>query len=224
MSSTDPHPTPNVGALQRAYRFWPLVYDAICGRIFCSTRREAAMIARRAGRRILEIGVGTGLSLSDYGQRCTVSGIDISPEMIAKARRRVAAEGLADSCDLRIMDAHALEFADEQFDVVVGQFVITLVADPERVLDEAFRVVSPGGELLLANHFLSDNPTIAKFEQAIAPAVHHIGLRPDFPFARVEQWVARQPHAVLHSVQTTGPLGSFSIVRIQKRLAPKTTV
>lgn len=209
---------PDSAVMARAYRLWAPVYDVICGRLFLSSRLRAAAIAGRSGRRVLEIGVGTGLSLGDYGRQNAVCGVDLSPDMIERARRRVLEAGLSQVEMLAIMDAHRLEFTDARFDVVVAQFLITLVAEPETVLDEAFRVTAPGGEIILVNHFRSARPWLARLEQALAPAAHKVGLRPDFPFQRIEGWIAGKPGARLIERIESGPLGCFSIVRIGKGL------
>ena len=207
---------PATFVMQRAYRFWAPVYDLVCGRIFLSSRCAAAAEARSAGRRILEIGVGTGLSLQDYGPGNEISGIDLSPEMIAKARQRAASECRAASCRLEVMDAHHLAFADSAFDVVVAQFVITLVENAERVLDECLRVTAPGGQIILVNHFHTESGAIAWLERHIAPIVHGIGLRPDFPFSRITHWADRHPGVAILERRPSGPFGSFSIVRLRK--------
>lgn len=209
---------PPTHVMARAYRLWAPVYDVVCQPLFLTARVRAAGMAATLGRRILEIGVGTGLSLGDYGPGNEVSGIDLSPEMIGKALVRAA--GLAHVRDLAVMDAHRLTFADAAFDVVVAQFVITLVESPETVLDEALRVTAPGGEIILVNHFRSEHGLAARFEHAIAPAAHRLGLRPDFPFARITDWIAAHPGTVLVSREAAGPFGCFSIVRIRRRAVP----
>lgn len=202
--------------IQRAYRLWAPVYDVICGRIFLSSRLAAAQAAQSNGRRILEIGVGTGLSLSDYGSTIDITGIDLSPDMIARARQRAATDCRAASCVLEVMDAHHLTFEDRDFDVVLAQFVITLVEDAERVLDECLRVTKPGGQIILVNHFQSDTQAIAWLERKMAPVVHGIGLRPDFPFERICNWMALHPGLSIIERRSSGLFGSFTIVRLRK--------
>ena len=86
------------------------------------------------------------------------------------------------------MDAHALAYADASFDCVVGQFVITLVADPERVLSECARVVRPGGQIILVNHLYSERGLAAAVERLLAQKARPFGLRPEFPFQRLADW------------------------------------
>lgn len=208
---------PDQRTIRRAYRLWAPLYDLLCEGLFLSSRRLAATMAGRSGNDILEIGVGTGLSLGDYGPNVSLSGIDLSPEMIARAEIRAANGVAARIRSLRIMDAHDLAFSDARFDVVVAQFLITLVENPERVLDEALRVTRAGGEIILVNHFYSETGPAAWLERHLAPLIRPIGLRPDFPFARVQRW-AEINRVEIVSRTTSGFLGSFSIVRL--RTAP----
>lgn len=215
-SSFAASPDPDRGIMQLAYRAWAPAYDLICGGLFASSRRRVVALASTAGRRVLEIGVGTGLSLGDYEADMEVTGIDASEAMIARAHRRAQLIASAEIRSLSVMDAENLSFPDGRFDAVVAQFLITLVEKPERVLDEAWRVVRPGGALFLLNHFRSKNPHVAGFETRIAPLLHHVGLRPDFPFDRIEDWAADQTGITSISRIPSGPMGCFSIVRIGK--------
>src|SRR5215813_12582366 len=115
------------GAVEKAYSYWAPLYDAVCGPIFESGRRTAAAAARRLGGRILEVGVGTGLSFADYDATTEVTGVDLSEPMIAKARARMASGRYPHVKSVMVMDAHDLDFPDASFDCVVAQFVITLV-------------------------------------------------------------------------------------------------
>ena len=141
---------PDRDVMEKAYARWAPVYDALCGPVFLNGRRAAASAAREVGGRILEIGVGTGLSFDDYDDDTAITGIDISQPMIAKARERASSGAYPFVKDLRVMDAHNLTFPDASFDCVVGQFVITLVENPERVPErmrarrEAGRADHPG--------------------------------------------------------------------------------
>ncbi len=202
--------------MTRAYALWAPVYDAVCGPIFESGRKSAAAAARRRGRDILEIGVGTGLSFADYGPQNNVTGIDLSPEMIAKAFKRKAEGNFPWIGSLEVMDAQALAYAPATFDVVVGQFVITLVENPERVLDECARVLRPGGSLILVNHLFSETGAMAFFERTLARPARRIGLRPDFPFARFDAWMAARCDISLIERRTIPPLNWFTLLRFEK--------
>jgi phosphatidylethanolamine/phosphatidyl-N-methylethanolamine N-methyltransferase len=203
--------------VEQAYARWVLVYDAVCGPFFERGRHTAAQAARRVGGRILEIGVGTGLSFDDYGADNHIVGIDISQPMIEKARKRLSSGRYPHVEDLRVMDAHELAFADASFDCVVAQFVITLVAEPERVLSESARVVKPGGEIILVNHFYSERGVSAAIERAFARPSRSIGLRPDFRFSRLEEWAKRQEGMRLVERRVIKPYGFFTLVRFRRQ-------
>jgi ubiquinone/menaquinone biosynthesis C-methylase UbiE len=208
---------PDPQLMARAYKRWAPVYDFICGPIFLSSRRAATAAARAVGGKILEIGVGTGLSLSDYDSTTEVTGIDISGPMILKACLRIAGGNYPHVRELRVMDAAALSFPDASFDCVVAQFVITLVNDPERVLEECARVLKPGGELILINHFYSETGAAAAIERWSAPRVRKIGLRPEFPFGRLLRWAEQSGKAELIERRKADLFGAFTLARFRRR-------
>ena len=140
------------GAVEKAYARWAPVYDLVFGKVFERGRRASIAAAERVGGRILEVGVGTGISLPDYARTNRLVGIDISAPMLRKAQERVAEHGLTNVEALAVMDAKHLAFPDDAFDVIVAQYVITAVPDPEATLDEFARVLKPGGEIVLVNH------------------------------------------------------------------------
>src|SRR5581483_1220535 len=124
--------------------------------------------ADRIGGRVLDVGVGTGLSLSDYSRSTRICGVDISEPMLRKAQQRVRAQKLGNVETLAVMDAKNLAFRDASFDAVVAQYVITAVPDPEGALDDFVRVLKPGGELILVNHIGAENGPRRAFELAFA--------------------------------------------------------
>ncbi len=156
------------------------MYDFYFGAVFEPGRR--AVINRMRcypGERILEVGVGTGLSLPLYPESVLLTGIDLSAEMLDGARARVERDGLA-NVQLYEMDAELMSFADNSFDKVVAMYVASVVPHPDRLVAEMHRVCKPGGELFIVNHFHSDNPLIARVEKMIAPLSRMLGFRPDF--------------------------------------------
>lgn len=169
-----------IDAIQKAYRRYARLYDFYFGALFQPGRK--AVIERmgcRAGQRILEVGVGTGLSLPLYPAEVRVTGIDISAEMLEQARRRKLRDDLA-HVELQVMDAERMDFADDRFDKVVAMYVASVVPDPVRLVHEMRRVCRPDGELYIVNHFHSANPVVRRVESLLAPLSRLLGFHPDF--------------------------------------------
>ena len=141
----------NKDTVAKAYARWAPVYDLVFGAVFERGRHAAIAAAERIGGRILEVGVGTGISLPDYSARNRLFGVDLSEPMLRRAQARVAELGLRNVEGLAVMDAEHLAFPDASFDVVVAQYVITTVPHPEATLDEFARVLKPGGEIILVS-------------------------------------------------------------------------
>src|SRR5215472_16934981 len=135
--------------LRKAYARWAPVYDLVFGALFDRGRRAAIAAADEVGGRILEVGVGTGISLPGYSSRNRIIGIDLSEAMLRKSQRRVAHLSLTNVVKLEVMDAENMSFPDGSFDVVVANHVISTVPNPEVALDECARMLSPGGEMVL---------------------------------------------------------------------------
>ena len=180
--------------VETAYARWAPIYDAVCGPVMVQGRRAAAAAARAVGGKILEVGVGTGLSFDDYDASTEITGIDLSAPMLAKAREKMASGGYPYVKDVQLMDAHQMAFADATFDCVVAQFVITLVANPEQVLSECHRVVKPGGLIILVNHLYSETGVAAAVERWAAQRTRTLGLRPDATAGMGSGEQGCQPH------------------------------
>ena len=207
---------PDQHVMEKAYARWAPIYDALCGPIFLNGRRAAAQAARQVGGRILEIGVGTGLSFDDYDATTEITGIDISEPMILRARQRAATGRYPHVKGLAVMDAHTLRYDDASFDCVVGQFVITLVENPERVLSECARVVRPGGQIILVNHLYSEKGWAAAVERLLAEKARALGLRPEFPFQRLADWASHHGGAELIERRKVPPFGVYTLVRFRR--------
>jgi phosphatidylethanolamine/phosphatidyl-N-methylethanolamine N-methyltransferase len=166
----------------RTYRLFSGSYDIVFGPVFHPGRKDAVRIANdRPGQRILEVGVGTGLSLPHFRTDSRVTGIDVSAEMLAKARRRAERLELAHVESLRVMDAENLEFPDSSFDAVLALYVASVVPSPARFAAEMRRVCISGGTIVVVNHFTSSNPVMRLLEKRLARVARHIGFHADFP-------------------------------------------
>jgi phosphatidylethanolamine/phosphatidyl-N-methylethanolamine N-methyltransferase len=114
---------------------------------------------------------------------------------------------------LAMMDAQHLGFLDGVFDVVIAQYVITVVPDPEAALDEFARVLKPGGEIILINHLGAEGGPRAAVERTLAPFARRLGWQPEFSFARLLAWAERHPGLNLIERRAMPPLGHFSLMR-----------
>src|ERR1041385_6606773 len=202
--------------IEKAYARWAPVYDVVFGKVFESGRRASIAAAERIGGGILEVGVGTGISLPDYARVNRIVGIDISTPMLRKARERVAEYKLTNVEALAVMDAKHLAVPDASFDVVVAQYVITAVPDPEATLDDFARVLKPGGEIILVNHLGAENGLRRVFEQSFSPLARRLGWSPEFPWARLQSWADRAGFTVIER-RPMPPMGHFSLIRFGKR-------
>jgi phosphatidylethanolamine/phosphatidyl-N-methylethanolamine N-methyltransferase len=162
------------------YRRYARVYDALFGPIFHPGRKLIVDALKcRPGERILEVGVGTGLSLPLYPPFVRVTGIDISAEMLRKASDRVVRQALNHVEAVLEMDAEDMRFPDNSFDKVAAMYVVSVVPNPERLVDEMRRVCKPGGDIFIVNHFRSENPFIGVPERLLSPFSKFAGFRPD---------------------------------------------
>ena len=203
----------DAASVRDAYRRWAPVYDFTFGTIAEAGRKHAVKIINRRKGRVLEVGVGTGLSLPCYGKHLTVTGIDLSPEMLEKARTRVERSELENVAGLYEMDAGALAFPDESFDTVVAMYVLTVVPDAEKVMRELERVCAAGGEVILVNHFSQEHGVRGFFERRLAPLAGTIGWRSVFTPDRVR--VCEDLH--LAERKSLWPLGLFTMLRFVKQ-------
>jgi phosphatidylethanolamine/phosphatidyl-N-methylethanolamine N-methyltransferase len=206
----------DIGTVARAYSRWAPFYDLVFGAVFDAGRKASIAAAERVGGRILEVGIGTGISLTDYSPANCLVGIDYCEPMLRKAYERVAAHGLAHVEALAVMDAQQLAFADGFFDAVVAQYVITTVPDPERALDEIARVTKPGGEIILVNHLGAEEGLRRAFEQGFAPLARRLGWRPEFRWDRLAQWAAGHAGVRLIERRPMPPLDHFSLIRFAR--------
>jgi phosphatidylethanolamine/phosphatidyl-N-methylethanolamine N-methyltransferase len=163
----------------RVYEKLASVYDVTFGPSLHPGRVQAIQrMGILPGDRVLEVGVGTGINASLYPRDCSVTGIDFSSSMLEKARDRVARKEIK-NVRLIEMDAAAMKFADDSFDIVYAPYLISVVPDPVTVAREMRRVCRFGGRIVFLNHFRSPNPLLASIERAISPFTVHIGFKSD---------------------------------------------
>src|SRR5467141_5408013 len=203
--------------VEHAYDRWAPIYDLVFGGVFSKGRHAAILATNSIGGRVLEVGVGTGISLPQYAPNLRVFGTDISEAMLRKAKARVADLRLKNVEGLAVMDAEKLEFPDDSFDVVMAQYVVTAVPNPEAALDEFARVLRPGGELIILTRVSADAGMRRFVEQRLQRVVRPLGFRTaEFAWSRYAQWLAGAHGMELVERRLVPPLGHFSLVRIRK--------
>jgi phosphatidylethanolamine/phosphatidyl-N-methylethanolamine N-methyltransferase len=174
----------NNDTLLRAYggqaHFYDLVFEPFYGP---GHRRAIRAMDPQPGQRVLEVGAGTGLSLPYYPHDIQLTGIDLSPKMLAKAERRARRLGFS-HVDYKIMDALKMDFGKAQFDHVVAMQLFSVVPDPQRLLSEMRRVCKPGGKIIFANYFGSDRLSARFWRQVLNPLKPVLGFRPLYRRAR----------------------------------------
>jgi phosphatidylethanolamine/phosphatidyl-N-methylethanolamine N-methyltransferase len=199
-------------AIVRAYKRWTPVYDKLFGRFLEAGIKQTSAAVNRCSGRLLEVGVGTGLALPHYKPSLRVTGIDLSPDMLEKARQRVTREGLRNVEALSEMDATEMEFPDASFDVSAAMYVLTVVPDPQAVMHEMARVTRPGGTVIVANHFSIDKGLRGAIEKRLAGLSEFLGWRPEFPIETL--LVSKQ--LKLEKTVPLKPFGLFSMLRFRR--------
>jgi phosphatidylethanolamine/phosphatidyl-N-methylethanolamine N-methyltransferase len=172
-------PTPQ--RIARTYQFYAPVYDKLFGAVLAPGRHAMARAVRELQPgALLEVGVGTGLMLSEYPQQTHIAGIDLSRHMLDHARRRADQLG-RDDIRLALMDAENMDFADGSFDCVTLPYVLSVTADPKCLVSEVRRVCRKGGYIIVLNHF-SGSRFWWVLERAVRSVADRIGFRSDFDF------------------------------------------
>ncbi|MDI2089994.1 class I SAM-dependent methyltransferase [Commensalibacter sp. TBRC 16381] len=208
-----PHTALSADAVKTAYRRWATVYDTVFGSISSFGRRCAvAEVNRLPGKKVLEVGVGTGLALPAYNQDKRITGIDLSTDMLKRAKQRVERQNLVNVDNLLEMDAEATSFEDGYFDIAVGMFVASVVPHPDRLFAELKRVVRPGGHILFVNHFIAQKGIRYYVERIMAPASKALGWHPDFSIESL------LPPEELRKARTqpVQPFGLFTLVSLAR--------
>src|SRR6201990_3128652 len=197
--------------IEQAYDRWAPVFDLVFGGVFSKGRQAAILATNSIGGRVLEVGVGTGISLPQYAPHVRIFGTDISEAMLRKAKARVAGIGLKNVVCLALMYAENLEFADCSFDVVMAQYVVTAVPNPEAALDEFARVLRPGGELILPSRVSADAGVRRFIDTRLQPVVRQLGWRTEFAWSRYAQWLGGARGMGMIETPPVPPLRHFSL-------------
>ena len=206
-----PHTSLDAASVKAAYARWAGVYDAVFGGVSAFGRRRAVeAVNALPGTHVLEVGVGTGLALPHYGRGKRITGIDLSAEMLDRARERVRLSGLGNVDDLLEVDAEATGFEDGAFDIAVAMFVASVVPHPRSLLTEMKRVVRPGGHLLFVNHFAAEQGPRWWVERALAPASRKLGWHPDFS----REALLPPDDMVRSTFANVPPFGLFTLLRL----------
>lgn len=173
----------SVATIRKVYDRYASFYDFIFGSIFNPGRSSCVDKINKIAEKkasILEIGIGTGLSLPLYRSDLNITGIDISEKMLQKAEEQKAKHQLHDRVVLKVMDAAQLEFPDRSFDFIVAMYVASVVSDINAFLNEIVRVAKPNAEVIFVNHFASENSIVHFFEEKFASVNELVGFKSDF--------------------------------------------
>ncbi len=200
-----------------AYRRYARVYDIVFGRLFETGRRHVVSQVNHMPRvqRVLEAGVGTGLSLGLYRRDLRVIGIDLSVDMLAQARRRVERRALMQVQALEVMDVQRLSYPDDNFDVVVAMYLLSVVPDPGQALAELIRVCRPGGNVIVLNHFTAETGHVGPMiQRPLSRFSEVLGWRPYFPLRLLLECANG---IEVGSVRRLPPFGMFAIVEGRKK-------
>lgn len=202
----------NSDHVKNAYRRQAAFYDVAFGLVSSNARNRAVQAVNRLpGKRVLEVGVGTGLALPLYNHDKQVVGIDLSTEMLRLARERRAKDRLRHVQSLLEMDAENTTFPDNSFDTAVAMFVASVVPNPQKLFAEMRRVVKPGGNILFVNHFARERGFIAGIERTIAHSSRVIGWHADFKTDALLN-AQEQQSACMNKLW---PLGLFTLVHVK---------
>lgn len=202
----------DIQAVKHSYARWSHFYDQTFGAVTNVGRRATVAHINKTPGRVLEVGVGTGLSLASYTPENRVTGIDASPEMLEKAKRRVQEKNLQPVQDLVLMDAREMEFPDDHFDVVTAMHILSVVPEPERVMSEICRVCRPGGQVVITNHFARQTGVLSIIERLSAPFSNLLGWHSDFKIDHV----MGQERLALKEQKSLPPAGMMTFLVFEK--------
>ena len=168
----------------KSYKRVSSFYDLTFGQVFRPGQK--AIIKKMdciESDNVLEIGIGTGSSLQYYPKETKVVGIDISPDMLEVAKKRIVKDKIHNK-HILLMNGERLSFPDNSFDKVVGMYVVSVTQNPQVLVEEMKRVCKNDGDIYIVNHFSTDqdNLFVKMFEKGLMPISKILGWKPYFPF------------------------------------------
>lgn len=203
----------SVEDVRNAYGSYARFYDRVFGLVF-EGGRLAVMKALnlKAGDKahVLEVGVGTGLSLAKYPATAEVTGVDLSSDMLERAHAKAAAAPA--KVNLHEMNAQHLEFPSESFDAAVACYVATVAPDPGAVVREMFRVTKPGGRIIFVNHFSHKGSWTEWAENLLQPLSRRLGWQPAYYWDQFEPLLPVGPE----EIRQCGWFGYWTLVSLRK--------
>lgn len=203
--------TVSTAGMQKTYAIWAKFYDYIYKRLFYESHRVTAEFAGKAGLQLLEVGFGTGLLLPYYSAHCRLTGIDLSYHMLQRAQEKLRLPDIPDVNGFCVMDAARLAFRNDQFDAVVFPFVIALVPDYRKALNEAARVLRPGGRIVITNRFGAEHGWQARVENLLAPLAEILGWSCNFKLSYIDDWARSAGMKIIDRKE-----GYFKVIALEK--------
>ncbi|MFM8409318.1 MAG: class I SAM-dependent methyltransferase [Alphaproteobacteria bacterium] len=196
----------------KIYSSFAHFYDRIFTNVFMHRiQRVLGDLSIPAGAEILEVGVGTGLSLEAYPRHCRVTAIDLAPDMLVRAKQKAESLGIG-HVKFEVGDAQALAYPDESFDYVVTFHVVSVVPDAQKMMREMVRVCRPGGTIVIINHFRSEREPIAWVVDRLDPVTRHLGWRTTL---RADDLLRAAPVQLVRRYKTS-PQSLFTVIIARK--------
>jgi phosphatidylethanolamine/phosphatidyl-N-methylethanolamine N-methyltransferase len=201
----------SLAKVRSAYERWAPVYDEVFGACFRSGQRRAVeTLASGPGERILEVGIGTGLTLPLWHRQSEVTGIDVSEPMLHRARRVRRSRGLS-NVKLRLLDAQATDYADNHFDKIAALYVLSVAPSAPALLKEMRRICKPSGRIVIVNHFAHPHPFIHRCERLLANYAGLLGFHPAMPLSVI----TRAPGLRIHRIEPVNWGGYWTLIEAE---------